>query len=103
MIRLTRFLAVLASLLFAAYSVPALAHDGHLPESDGVIKKIDAAKGKVSIAHGEIANLKMPPMTMTFTAKDPAMLKGFKEGDKVRFRAAEVKGNLTVVSIDAAK
>jgi Cu/Ag efflux protein CusF len=45
----------------------------------------------------------MPPMTMSFTAKDPAMLKGFKEGDKVRFRAAEVKGNLTVVSIEAAK
>jgi Cu/Ag efflux protein CusF len=42
-------------------------------------------------------------MTMSFTAKEPAMLKGYKEGDKVRFRAAEVKGNLTVVSIEAAK
>jgi Cu/Ag efflux protein CusF len=31
------------------------------------------------------------------------MLKGFKEGDKVRFRAAEVKGKLTVVTLDAAK
>lgn len=100
---LARVLAVVASLLFASLSVHAQAHDGHLPQSDGVIKKIDAPKGKVSIAHGEIANLKMPPMTMTFSAKDPAMLKGFKEGDKVRFRAAEVKGNLTVVSIEAAK
>ena len=98
-----RFLAVLASLSFVSVSIHAQAHDGHLPQSDGVIKKIDAAKGKVSIAHGEITNLKMPPMTMSFTAKDPAMLKGFKEGDKVRFRAAEVKGNLTVVSIDAAQ
>jgi hypothetical protein len=35
----------------------------------------------------------MPPMTMSFTAKDAAMLRGFKEGDKVRFRAAEVKGD----------
>lgn len=92
----------LAGLLLVSATVLAQAHDGHLPQSDGVIKKIDAAKGKVSIAHGEIANLKMPPMTMTFNAKDPAMLKGFKEGDKVRFRAAEVKGDLTVVSIDAA-
>ena len=95
--------SALAGLLLVSATVFAQAHDGHLPQSDGVIKKIDATKGKVSIAHGEIANLKMPPMTMTFTAKDPAMLKGFKEGDKVRFRAAEVKGNLTVVSIDAAK
>lgn len=98
-----RFLALLASLLLVSLSAFAQAHDGHLPQSDGVIKKLDAAKGKVAIAHGEIANLKMPPMTMTFTAKDPAMLKGFKEGDKVRFRAAEVKGNLTVVTLDAAK
>ncbi len=98
-----RIFAALATLLFASFAVHAQAHEGHLPQSDGVIKKIDAAKGKVSIAHGEITNLKMPPMTMSFTAKDPAMLKGFKEGDKVRFRAAEVKGNLTVVSIDAAK
>lgn len=100
---LARFLALLASLLFASFAVQAQAHDGHLPQSDGVIKKIDAARGKLSIAHGEIANLKMSPMTMTFTAKDPAMLKGFKEGDKVRFRAADVKGNLTVVTLDAAK
>ncbi len=98
-----RFLAVLASLSFVSVSIHAQAHDGHLPQSDGVIKKIDAAGGKVSIAHGEITNLKMPPMTMTFKAKSPEVLKGWKEGDKVRFRAAEVKGDLTVVSIEAAK
>ena len=98
-----RILAVLASLSFVSVSIHAQAHDGHLPQSDGVIKKIDAAGGKVSIAHGEIANLKMPPMTMTFKAKSPELLKGWKEGDKVRFRAAEVKGDLTVVSIEAAK
>lgn len=98
-----RILAVLASLSFVSVSIHAQAHDGHLPQSDGVIKKIDAAGGKVSIAHGEITNLKMPPMTMTFKAKSPEVLKGWKEGDKVRFRAAEVKGDLTVVSIEAAK
>jgi Cu/Ag efflux protein CusF len=31
------------------------------------------------------------------------MLKPWKEGDKVRFRSAEVKGTLTVISIEAAK
>jgi Cu/Ag efflux protein CusF len=40
---------------------------------------------------------------MTFKAKSPEVLKGWKEGDKVRFRSAEVKGVLTVVSIEAAK
>ena len=98
---LVRLLAVLAMLFPLACS--AQAHEGHLPQTDGVIKKLDLAAGKVTIAHGEIANLKMPPMTMSFKARDPAMLKPWKEGDKVRFRAAEVKGDLTVVSIEAAK
>ena len=98
---LVRLLAVLAMLLPLACS--AQAHEGHLPQTDGVIKKLDLAAGKVTIAHGEIVNLKMPPLTMSFKAKDPAMLKPWKEGDKVRFRSAEVKGTLTVISIEAAK
>ncbi len=98
---LVRLLAVLAMLFPLACS--AQAHEGHLPQTDGVIKKLDLAAGKVTIAHGEIVNLKMPPMTMSFKAKDPAMLKPWKEGDKVRFRSAEVKGTLTVISIEAAK
>ena len=98
---LVRLLAVLAMLFPLACS--AQAHEGHLPETDGVIKKLDLAAGKVTIAHGEIVNLKMPPMTMSFKAKDPAMLKPWKEGDKVRFRSADVKGTLTVISIEAAK
>jgi Cu/Ag efflux protein CusF len=89
---LARLLAVLAMLFPLACS--AQAHEGHLPQTDGVIKKLDL---------GEIVNLKMPPMTMSFKAKDPAMLKPWKEGDKVRFRSAEVKGTLTVISIEAAK
>ena len=98
---LVRLLAVLAMLFPLACS--AQAHEGHLPQTDGVIKKLDLAAGKVTIAHGEIVNLKMPPMTMSFKARDPAMLKPWKEGDKVRFRSAEVKGTLTVISIEAAK
>ena len=59
--------------------------------------------GKLTIAHGEIPNLKMPPMTMSFKARDPAMLKQWKVGDKIRFRATDAKGELTVDSIEAAK
>ena len=98
---LVRLLAVLAMLLPLACS--AQAHEGHLPQTAGVIKKLDLAAGKVTIAHGEIVNLQMPPMTMSFKARDPAMLKPWKEGDKVRFRSADVKGTLTVISIEAAK
>jgi Cu/Ag efflux protein CusF len=98
---LARLLAVLAMLFPLACS--AQAHEGHLPQTDGVIKKLDLADGKVTIAHGEIVNLKMLPMTMSFKAKEPAMLKQWKEGDRIRFRSADPKGVLTVYSIEAAK
>ena len=45
----------------------------------------------------------MGAMTMSFKAKPPALLKPWKEGDKIRFRAAEIKGELTVTRIEAAK
>ena len=100
-----RLFAALATLLFLSFSTPTQAqgHEGHLPLTDGVIKKVDAAAGKVTIAHGQIINLDMPPMTMTFKAKTPAVLGKWKEGDKIRFRSAEIGGVLTVISIDAAK
>lgn len=96
-----RTLAALATLLFVAF--PLHAHEDPLPLVDGVVRKLDRASGTVTITHGEIANLNMGAMTMSFKAKTPAMLKPWKEGDKIRFRAAEVKGVLTVVSIEAAK
>ena len=96
------FIAFVAS-LFLALSAYAQAHEGHLPQADGVIKKIDAKAGAVTIAHGPIPNLNMPSMTMSFKAKDPAMLTKWKEGDKVKFRTADVNGTMTVVSIEAVK
>ena len=57
-----------------------------MPLSEGVIRKIDLDAGKVTIRHGELANLGMPAMTMTF-ASNKAMLKDYKIGDKIQFRA----------------
>ncbi|MCX7145461.1 MAG: copper-binding protein [Sulfuritalea sp.] len=96
-----RLVAAMATLLFVAF--PIGANEGQLPQADGVIRKLDRASGTVTITHGEIANLNMGAMTMSFKAKTPALLKAWKEGDKIRFRAAEVKGVLTVISIEAAK
>lgn len=95
-----KFLVLCATLMFSA--APAVAAPDTAPLADGVIKKIDPT-GKVTIAHGRIENLDMPPMTMRFKAEKPEILKPWKEGDKVRFRAVEVKGVLTVTSIEATK
>lgn len=70
--------------------------------TDGEVRKIDKAQGKVTLKHGPIANLEMPPMTMVFKVTDPKMLDRLKNGDKVRFRAGKVDGAMTVTAIEPA-
>lgn len=65
----------------------------------GVISRIDEAKGKVGIKHEAIDNLKMPPMTMVFLLADPALTKGLKVGDAVRFHAENPAGKLTITQL----
>jgi Cu/Ag efflux protein CusF len=66
------------------------------------VRKIDKAQGKLTLRHGEIKSLDMPPMTMIFRVADPAMLDRVAVGDKVRFDAAKVDGNYTVTAITKA-
>ena len=69
----------------------------------GKVTKIDTATGKVTIDHQKIPNLEMPAMTMVFKAADPAMLTTVKAGDRIKFNAESVNGELTVTKIDKAK
>jgi Cu/Ag efflux protein CusF len=39
-------------------------------------------------------------MMVVFRAKDPAMLKQVKPGDKIKFEADKVSGQLTVLKIE---
>ncbi|WP_290871575.1 copper-binding protein [Aquabacterium sp.] len=70
---------------------------------DGEIKKIDADAGKITLKHGEIKNLDMPAMQMSFRVADPAWLKRFQVGDKVSFTADKVGGQFTLTTLDARK
>ncbi|HAT05089.1 MAG TPA: secretion protein HlyD [Aeromonas salmonicida] len=65
----------------------------------GIISRIDEASGKVGIKHEAIDNLKMPPMTMVFLLADPALIKGLKVGDAVRFHAENPAGKLTITQL----
>jgi Cu(I)/Ag(I) efflux system periplasmic protein CusF len=71
-----------------------------LPMTAGEITKVDKDAGKVTIKHGEIKNLDMPPMTMMFRMSDPAMLEKIKAGDKINFLAEKIKGNFTVTEFE---
>ncbi len=71
--------------------------------TNGEIKKVDKDTGKLTIKHGPIASLDMPPMTMVFKVKDSAMLTQVKVGDKINFSVERVQGAMTVTRIEAVK
>ena len=95
-----RFITPLA-LGLATLSLAAFAQ-APLPVVDAEVRKIDAEQQKITLRHGEIANLDMAPMTMVFRVKEPALLQKLKPGDKVRFTADKVDGTLTVMTLDPA-
>jgi Cu/Ag efflux protein CusF len=68
----------------------------------GEVRKVDKNAAKLTLKHGEIRNLDMPPMTMVFNVKDKAVLDQFKTGDKVRFKVVDDAGKYTVTDIELA-
>lgn len=65
----------------------------------GEVRKVDPDGGKITLKHGEIRNLDIPAMQMSFRVSDPAWLKRFQVGDKVTFTADKVGGQFTITSI----
>src|SRR5688572_5907720 len=59
--------------------------DGTVHKATGKVTKVDSAQGSVTIAHGPVPSLNWPSMTMSFKAKDKAMLNKVKPGDEVQF------------------
>ncbi len=70
--------------------------------TEGEVRKVDKATGKITLKHGEIKGLDMPPMTMVFGVSNAAMLDQVKAGDKIRFRASNDGGKFTVTEIQPA-
>jgi Cu(I)/Ag(I) efflux system protein CusF len=101
----------------AAISAPAVyADDAHHDKASGAgagqsasamaegeVRKVDKDAKKITIKHGPLQKLDMPPMTMVFQVKDPAMLDQVKVGDKIKFDAEKVGGAFTLTKIEPAK
>lgn len=89
-----------SSLLAASMSLlmsPAMAQ---APMAEGEVRRLDLANAKVTIRHGEIKSLDMPPMTMVFTARPPSILKDLQVGDRIRFEADEQNSQYIVTRIE---
>jgi Cu(I)/Ag(I) efflux system periplasmic protein CusF len=89
-------LTLLAALAASAAATPAA------DMTEGEIRKIDKEAKKLTIKHGEIRNLDMPPMTMVFQVKEGVMLDKLKSGDKIRFVAEKSATGYVVTDIRPA-
>ncbi len=80
----------------------ASAVQAQIPTTAGEVTKLDKAGNRITLKHGEIKNLDMPPMTMTFRVREPKLLDGVGVGDRVRFVVERVDGQYTVMSLSKA-
>jgi len=114
---------IISTLLIAlSVALPAMAqqktdeHSAHHPAAgasaatmsaadmtDGEVRKIDKAQSKITLKHAEIKNLDMPGMTMVFIVKDKAMLDKLAPGDKVKFKAVNEAGKITVTELQVVR
>ena len=78
----------------------AVAKNGELAE--GEVRRVDRQANKVTIRHGEIKSLEMPPMTMVYQVKDKALFERLKPGDKIRFAAEKQGGSYVLTRVEPA-
>jgi Cu/Ag efflux protein CusF len=76
------------------------AHTVQMAHVEGQVQKIDEGAGKITLKHGPMKAFDMDePMTMVYPVKDPSLLTGLKAGDKIKFTAERVNGQITVTFI----
>ena len=72
---------------------------GTVHKGTGVVKKVDAAKGAVTLDHEPIKSANWSAMTMTFNVKDKKMLENVKSGQKVQFEFVQEGKENVITSI----
>ena len=94
-------LPVLAQAAATGSAATAKPAAGEMTEAE--VRKVDKDNKKITLKHGAIKNLDMPPMTMVFGVSDAALLDKVNMGDKVRFTATGEGGKYLVTELQPAK
>ena len=68
-------------------------------QATGVVKRIDADKGVVSLKHDPVKSLNWPGTTMNFNVRDPKLLAGVKPEQAVKFEFVEDKGRYVITGL----
>lgn len=104
---------IAAAIAAASFAWPAFAaedhdlHDHGDPKvtvsgpqyTEGEVRRVDKPGGRITVRHGRIYDLDMPPMTMVFRVKDPALLDRLKTGDKIDFLVEKQDGNFVITTV----
>jgi Cu/Ag efflux protein CusF len=73
------------------------------PVSDGEVVRVVEKRNELLVRHGPMPHLEMGPMTMAFPVKDPALLRGLKPGDKIKFIAEKIGDEAVITKIEVVK
>lgn len=84
-------------LLLLGFVCATLAHAE--PWHDGQVKKVELSRARIVLRHGELTELDMPPMTMSYRVALPTQVERLQPGDEVEFQAAKVDGYYTVTAL----
>ena len=90
-------------LAVTALALLATAAGAQTPQASGEVTKVDKNNGRITLRHGEIKNLDMPPMTMTFRVREGKLLEDVVVGERVRFTAEKLDGNYVVTTLNKAE
>ncbi|MDE2082150.1 MAG: copper-binding protein [Burkholderiales bacterium] len=94
--------AAAAAALAAGTAGLALSARAQGATATGEVIKVDKAGSRITIKHGGVPNLDMPPMIMVFHVRDAGLLDGLAPGDRVRFEAARIDGRYTITALSKA-
>lgn len=78
---------------------PAKGGQATVHEATGVVKSVDAAAGKVTLAHGPVKTLNWPAMTMTFGVKDKGLLDKLGAGQHVHVEFVKQGSGFVITSV----
>ena len=68
-------------------------------KTTAVVKAVDADNGKVTLAHGAIASLNWPPMTMAFAVKDKRLFDKLVVGRTVNVELKKEGSGFSVTAV----
>jgi len=76
---------------------PAAGSEAAVHKTTALVKSVDAANGRVKLAHEPVKSLNWPAMTMNFAVKDPSLFDKLTPGKKVEIEFIQ-QGSSSVVT-----